>query len=199
MRHTLNSINNNYKNALIRWVDTDVFVLLISYTGQVELNDIEIHVFLINSTGFTTSNIIQELGSDIFLALPFFYSFTKYDTVLSFYDTGKRKACDGWVKSQRKDDFTDVFVEFGENPTDRTSDQIDMLKNSVLQLNGLRHDTLGPARLDKFKKSTDNDFRLIPPSKEALRQYFYRAFFQAGYLWRQFVEELDIPTLNNGV
>ena len=76
MRHTLNSINNNYKNALIRWVDTDVFVLLISYTGQVELNDIEIHVFLINSTGFTTSNIIQELGSDIFLALPFFYSFT---------------------------------------------------------------------------------------------------------------------------
>ena len=65
----------------------------------------------------------------------------------------------------------------------------------MLQLYGSRHDTLGAARLDKFKKSADNDLGLLPPSKDALRQHIYRASYQAGYLWRQSVEELDIPDL----
>ena len=65
----------------------------------------------------------------------------------------------------------------------------------MLQLNGSRHDTLGAARLDKFKESTDNNLRLLPPSKEELRQHIYHAFYQAGYLWRQSVEELDTPDL----
>ena len=64
----------------------------------------------------------------------------------------------------------------------------------MLQLYGSRRDTLGAARLDKFKKSTDNDLRhLLPSSKEALCQHIYCASCQAGYLWRQCVEELDIP------
>ena len=64
MRHIFNLNNNSYKNILIRLIDTDVLVLLMSYYGQVELID--------KLTGITTSNIIRELGSDIFLALPFF-------------------------------------------------------------------------------------------------------------------------------
>ena len=40
-----------------------------------------------------------------------------------------------------------------------TSDHIDILENFMLQLNGSRHGTLDAARLDKFKKSTDNDLR----------------------------------------
>ena len=32
----------------------------------------------------------------------------------------------------------------------------------MLQLNGSRHDTLGAARLDKFKKSTNNDLCILP-------------------------------------
>ena len=64
MRHIFNLNNNSYKNILIRLIDTDVLVLLMSYYGQVELID--------KLTGITTSKIIRELGSDIFLALPFF-------------------------------------------------------------------------------------------------------------------------------
>ena len=68
-----------------------------------------------------------------------------------------------------------------------------MFESFVLQLYGSRHDTLGAARLDKFKKFTDNDLRLLPLSKEALHQHIYCASYQVGYLWRQCVEELDIP------
>ena len=68
-----------------------------------------------------------------------------------------------------------------------------MLESFVLQRYRLRHDTIGDARLDKFKTSTDDDLLLLPLSREALRQNIYLASYQAGYLWRQSVEELDIP------
>ena len=106
----------------------------------------------------------------------------------SFYSKGKCKVYDVWAKSERKDDFTDVFVELGEKPTNVTSDHIDLHKRFFLQLYGSRHDTLS-----NFKKSTYNDLHLLPPSKDTLRQHIYRASYQAGYLWRQSVEELDIP------
>ena len=63
----------------------------------------------------------------------------------------------------------------------------------MLQLYGSRHDTLRAALLDKFKKSTDNHLRVLPPSKDTLRQHIYRASYKAGYLRRESVEELDIP------
>ena len=85
--------------------------------------------------------IIRGLGSDIFHALPFFYSFTGCDTFSSFCVKGKCKAYDIWVKSERKDDFfDDVFVELAEKPTDVISDHIDML-------------TLAAAWLDRYKSS----------------------------------------------
>ena len=60
------------------------------------------------------------------------------------------------------------------------------------QLNGLGHGTLDAAPLEKLKKSTDNDLCLLPPSKETLSERIYYAIYQAEYLWRQSVEELDI-------
>ena len=62
----------------------------------------------------------------------------------------------------------------------------------VLQLYVSKHDTLGAAQLDKFEKSTDKDLRLLPLSKDAPRQHIYCASYEAEYLWRQSVEELDI-------
>ena len=54
--HILNLINNGYKNILVRTVDTNVLVLMISYIRQLELNDIEIHAYPINSDRYCTSN-----------------------------------------------------------------------------------------------------------------------------------------------
>ena len=88
---------------------------------------------------YNIRQIIRGLGSDIFHASHFFYSFTGCDTFSSFCVKGKCKAYDIWVKSERKDDFfDDVFVELAEKPTDVISDHIDML-------------TLAAARLDRYK------------------------------------------------
>ena len=70
-RHTLNLINNGYKNLILRMIDADILVLLISYNRQVRLNDIEIREYLINlDKYYNVKQIIWELGSDIFLAFP---------------------------------------------------------------------------------------------------------------------------------
>ena len=45
---------------------------------------------------------LREFGFGIFLALPFFYAFTECDTVFSFYDNGKCKAYDFWLKVKGK-------------------------------------------------------------------------------------------------
>ena len=96
VRHTLNLING-YKNIFVRTIETDILVLVISYIGKVELNDIEIYAYLINSDRcYSIKQIIRELGSDISLALPFFYA-SWY-----CYGKGKCKAYDVSVKRERK-------------------------------------------------------------------------------------------------
>ena len=81
---------------------------------------------------YNIKQIIRELGSDIFLALTIFYAFTGCDTVSSFYGKRKCKAYNVWVKSKRKYDFPDVFLELEEKPTNVPSDLIDMLESVVL-------------------------------------------------------------------
>ena len=44
-----------------------------------------------------------------------------------------------------------------------------------------------------YRKSKENDLRSLPPSINSLFQHVLRASHQAGYLWRQSVEEVNIP------
>ena len=137
--------------------------------------------------------IIQELESYICRALPFFDALSECDIVSSFYGKGKCKAYDVWLKSSQKDDLTEVFIQLGETPAEVTPNMMNVLESYVLDLYGSKHTTLGAARLDKFNKSTVNDLRSLPSSKEARRQHALRASYQARYLWWQSVEELKIP------
>ena len=195
VRHTLNLVQNGYKNILVRTIDTDVLVLLISHVRQlVEYDDVQLYAYLINSDKhYDLRSIIEQLGSDICQALPYFYAFTGCDTVSSFYGKGKCKAYDVWIQSKQKQQLTDVFRQLGEKPATVTVEQINILEKYVLELYGATHATLGASRLDKFNKSKDNNLRSLPPSKGALIQQIYRASYQAGYLWWQSVEELNLP------
>ena len=58
---------NGYKNILVCTIEIDVLILVISYIGKVELNDTEIHAYVINSDRcYSIKQIMGELGSDIF-------------------------------------------------------------------------------------------------------------------------------------
>ena len=62
VRHALNLLRNGYKSILIRTIDTDVLNLLISYFSQLELDDVNVYAYMINSNKyFNIKAIIQKL------------------------------------------------------------------------------------------------------------------------------------------
>ena len=77
-------------------------------------------------------------------------------------------------------------LDISESPSNITDNQMSLLERYILELYGSRASSLGAARLDRFNKSSDNDLRALPPSRDVLRQ-------QSGYLWRQSVEEVVLP------
>ena len=107
-------------------------------------------------------------------ALPFFYCLTGCDTVSSLTGKGKCKAWDSWFNSMKKDEFTSVFQELGNKPEEITSDQMDKIEEFIRLLYSVSETSLGADRLKKFQKSTDDDLRKLPPSREALLQHTKR-------------------------
>ena len=98
-----------------------------------------------------------------------------------------------WQQSKQKDELTLLFSELGKEPNDITSTQIDKLEKYVLDMYDIREDTLTNGRIDRFKMSTDNDIRKLPPCKDALLQYTKRACYQAGFLWREGIYNVQLP------
>ena len=125
-------IHNGYKNILVCTIDTDVVVLLISHIGWVELGDVHIHAYLVNSEiYYGIRAIIQELESNICCTLPFFYALAGCDTVSSFYGKGKCKVYDVWLKSSQKDDLTEVFIQLAETPAEVTPNMMNVFERKL--------------------------------------------------------------------
>ena len=69
-----------------------------------------------------------------------------------------------------------------------------MLEKFVFEIHAVRKvDSLIQARLDIFMMSTDNYLRKLPPGREALIRQTKRACFQTGYLWRELIDNFDLP------
>ena len=152
------------------------------------------HAYLVNSGKYyDIKTLIQTLGPDICRTLPFFYALTGCDIVSSFFGKGKCKMYDTWIRSVNKDELTEVFTQLGESPTEVTPHQMNVIERYLLEVYGSRATSLGAARLDMHRKSKENNLRSLPPNINSLCQHVLRACYQAGYLWRQSVEEVDIP------
>ena len=68
-----------------------------------------------------------------------------------------------------------------------------MLEKFFLEIYAVRKvDSLTQARLDKFVMTTENDLRKLPPSQEALIHHTKRACYQAGYFWRESIDNFDL-------
>ena len=51
-------------------------------------------------------------------------------------------------------------------------------------------------RLKKFRKSHENNLCKLPPTTNALMLHTKRSVFQSCYLWRESVEDFDLPSPN---
>ena len=48
-------------------------------------------------------------------------------------------------------------------------------------------------RLHKFITSTDNNLHNLPPSRDALLQHAKPVCYEAGYLWRETISNVELP------
>ena len=99
VRHTRDALLQDYSFVMVRTIDTDVLVLLISLTFRGDIPNGSVYAALCSSDSnvkyFSINDIVRELD-DVTRALPFFYAFTGCNTTYSIFNKGKCKCWDVW-------------------------------------------------------------------------------------------------------
>ena len=127
VRHMIQCVRSGVKQCVVRTVDTDVVISLIAYRRLAENIDCVVFACLssaVSNRFYNINKIAEELGDRKCRALPFFYALTGCDIVSSFFNQGKCKFWDRWIKSQGEEALTTVFMELSEKPNAVTEEQI---------------------------------------------------------------------------
>ena len=94
--------------------------------------------------------------------------------------------------------YAEVFIRLGDELSEVSEADLNVLEMFVIELYSPAQQkvlttSLSRMRLDNFKSSADDDLRKLPPSRSALCEHSKRASFRSGFLWKEAVENLNIP------
>ena len=139
VRHTRDALLKDYSFVMVRTIDTDVLVLLISFTFRGDIPNGSVYAALRCSSDsnvkyFSINDIVRELGDDVTRALPFFYAFTGCDTTSSIFNKGKCKCWDVWQNYEKEVDITSTFLSLGSLPHRVADYQINTLEYYIIIL-----------------------------------------------------------------
>ena len=138
VRHTRDALLQYYSFVMVRTIDADVLVLLISFTFRGDIPNGSVYAALCSSDSnvkyFSINDIVRELGDDVTRALPFFYAFTGYDTTSSIFNKGKCKCWNVWQNNEREVDITSTFLSLGSLPHRVADYQINTLEYYIIIL-----------------------------------------------------------------
>ena len=182
VRHTIHCIEKGYNSIVVRTIDTDVVVLLISckpYMDEVGTGNVyalmgkgkDLHYYDINA-------ISSKLGTDMCEGLPFFYAFTGCDTVSSMFNVSKCTFWDNLNLQKNLPDLLEIFKELSKQPLSLTSRQINLLELFVLRVYYPKNPSpkgLNEERLAHFKRQAVTNLRGLPFSKSGLAEHSKRA------------------------
>ena len=131
----------------------------------------------------------HQLGYEESDGLPFFYAFTGCDSVSSFFNHGKCKFFDTWMKINQNDNtLTEVFQALSNKPLEITPDQFTTLEKYIIKVynsNVIADICLNRFRMNEFLKSACPNLRNLIMSRKGLIEHTKRACLQAGWLWRE--------------
>ena len=193
IRHVLNlNKKTNYSDILVCTYDTDVLMLLIGYSPYLEklkqINLVCQFGFGNNKKFFSINDIAKNIGYDICKALPFFHAFSGCDTVSSFFNFGKTKFWDTWIKYQHQELLTKVFQELSNQPKEVTDSHMDIIEDFVKVVyypHRKNLEELNVERLNHFAHQSDSNLRVISPFRDGLKEHVKRAALQAGWIWSE--------------
>ena len=198
VRHMIQTVTSGVDECVVRTVDTDVIVSLISYRQLAGNYESKVLACLSTTSGsnyYDINKISVQLGNRKCRALPFWYAFTGCDIVSSFYNQGKCKFWDRWSEFEDEEGLTDVFITLSEKPVCVNDEQLSILERYVgFVYYGKEVLSIDIQRLKDFEHSLHGNLKMIPPSRAGLKEQVKRAAYYSGWVNYQSVENITLPS-----
>ena len=182
--HLQDAVNVGYNKVILRTVDTDVVVLAVAATVEIDIQEL----WVAFGTGrhfryIPAHEIATALGPDKSRSLPIFHAYMGCDTVSSFGTKGKKLAWETWKVFE---EATPTFLALSSGPADITDDNVAVLERFTILLYGRTSDLtkIDEARKELFTKKW-GVMDAIPPTRGALVQHIKRAVYQGEHCWGQ--------------
>ncbi|XP_071135420.1 uncharacterized protein [Mytilus edulis] len=198
MVHIADAIKEGHTRVMIRTVDTDVVVIVVSCFHAI--NAAEIWVAFGTGKHFryiSIHELANTLGLEKAYALPVFHAFTGCDTVSSFAGKGKKTAWDTWMAFN---DVTRPFIVMRDQP--RTVNVETTIMPLIERFVILMYDRtnisekVNEARKHLFAQK-GRSIEGIPPTQSALFQHTKRSIYQGGIVWGECLKlEPQLPSPN---
>ena len=197
VRHGISQTKQGFKHIVIRTVDTDVLILLISYCHLFKDGEI-LSLSVQFGTGYDIRlydilELHEEIGDTKSLGLPFFHAFTGCDTTSSFFQHGKCKFRDAWMASDPP--ITNTFIELSNMPIAINADHQHILELYLMAVylpkSYKSFSDINDARIKSFFHSTDPKLRSTIISRKGLYEHIKRSALQAGWLWKECEKEVE--------
>lgn len=207
--HIQDSLRIRKRNKIVvRTVDSDVVVILVSFYPQFLLVDEEIQLIVdfgvANNRRFINiQDIYEKIGKDTSLALPFFHAFTGCDSTAFFFKKSKMVLFKSWMSSSCVNELTAAFRLLSWLPTECIIQSclpvVNNFIKSVFAGNGKskQFKTLGDLRYQMFKASTNSNFRELPPTEQSLELHLRRSCYQSGWVWGNTTCQEPAPPVEN--
>ena len=194
--HCLYAARSSCKGSsiIVRSPDTDVFVILISYSTEI-MHDLFFDTGHGNKRRLIkVQDIKHEIGCEIATALPGLHAFTGCDSTSAFMRKGKK----GPLQILRRyTQYVKVFQQLGEEAKNLSEIDLSSLERFVCAMYGkptfsdidkvrcaMFQSRYEPKSSQKtFSISNGIDLSLLPPCKSSLRMHSLRANYQC-YIWK---------------
>ena len=99
-----------------------------------------------------------------------------------------------------KDHLTTIFQRLTKCPNyEEVTNAQPLIQQFVIFVYLRKFETIDidELRCDMFEKSSSNDLRVLPPSKNALQLHVFRSTYQAGWIWGNSMSQLTPPKLES--
>ena len=174
--HISDIISKVYSEIMVHTVDSDVVVILLLFMIEFMAANpsVEITVDFKTSSGrkyISINFIYSSLGSDVCSSLPLFHSFTGVDSTYSFFKQSVKDWFGKWLDFPMKEELNEKFRILSKCPKKGIVHDCHLLIQQFVvyvYLRKLDFIDLHELRCQMFVNSSSNDFRTLPPSKDAL-------------------------------
>ena len=128
-----------------------------------------------------------------------FHAFSGCDSCSAFFRQTKSTMLKTWRSFEKSKELSDAFRDLSFCPSlELVEKHLPLIESYLCHTYGSKQIIeLDRFRFDRFRFSTSDDLRELPPCSDALREHLKRAAYQAGWLWGNALEQQACPPVDH--